>query len=242
MENKSLSTLLLSTCLFVISACGSSDNDEVNSGSAVAASYSLPTADPAGLTFDGSVLWMSGDDDPGMTYQPMLYRIDPTNGALIEKITPPVQVSYTGGLAWNGSYLTLFDGIDIHYLDTSGGYVSSFTAATGLWPDNLAYDGTDFWGSDGFETVSRFDNAGNIINSFILSGNLTANGLAWSGSHLWVAGASSSTINKLDTSGKVQDSIDLGIDFPWLHDLAFDGSHLWVIEDIDDRLYQLNTD
>ena len=240
MSYKLLSAILSFTCLLALAACGEEENGEEDNDSAVIASYTSPTIDPAGLTFDGSVLWMSGDDDSGTDYQPMLYRIDPETGALISKITPPVEVSYAGGLAWTGTYLVVLDGVDLHYIDNAGNHVSSFTAPTGVWDDNLAFDGTNFWISNGFDTVHEIDNAGNEISSFIMGGSDWANGLTWDGSHLWVAGAYNSVINKVDTSGNLQGSIDLALDFTWLQDLAYDGTYLWIAEDFDDKLYKLS--
>lgn len=192
------------------------------------------------MTFDGSVLWMSGDDDPGTTITPMFYRIDVSTGALIDTVAPPAQIFFPGGLAYTGSYIAVLDGLDIHYLDNTGSYVTSSPAPAGLWTDGLAFDGTSLWGTDGFDTVMEFDNGGSILSSFVMTGTFPANGLAAEGAGLWVAGSfSSSVIKKVDATGNLLDSVDVGIEFPSFRDLAFDGTYLWVVDDYDDTLYKL---
>lgn len=230
---------ILFSVLLVLGACGGGGG---GGDSAIVATYSSPTNDPAGMTFDGTNIWMSGDHDPGAGFQPMFYKIDIATGSLINTILPPVELTSPGGLAYTGTYIAVLDGFDVHYITNGGSWISSLPAPVGLWPTNLAYDGTNFWGSDGFDTVLEFSESGSVISSFTLSGTIPANGLAWDGTHLWVGGAYNPTINRVDTSGNIVGSIDTGIEFPDFKDLAFDGTHLWVVDGLDGTVYKISPD
>lgn len=224
--------------LFFLAACGGGGGggDETD----VVATYNSLTEDPSGMAFDGTNLWMSGDSDPSTTIvQPMFWRIDIATGGMIDTIRPPARISSPGGLAHTGSYMAVLDISRVHYLDNTGSYITSSPIPFGLWYEELAHDGMNFWAADWiYDRVLEFDNSGIVISSFSLPGNAVPNGLAFDGANLWVGEWMSSTVYKVDRNGNTLGTINTGSGI--LEDLAFDGTYLWGADIFDGTLYKMN--
>ncbi|MCK4389834.1 MAG: chitobiase/beta-hexosaminidase C-terminal domain-containing protein [Desulfobacterales bacterium] len=149
------------------------------------------------------------------------------------------------GLAWDGTYLWLSDGLNdtIYKLSISGNVVSSFASPCGD-PMDLAWDGTylwiiDAWGTDDKGNILyKVDSSGNIITSFEVPSDINT-GLTWDGYFLWAADCTNNKIFKLDP-----DTGDVVASFsspgPDPRGLAWDGQYLWCADFSRQEIYQLD--
>jgi len=147
-------------------------------------------------------------------------------------------------MAYDGSYLVVLDScFKVSRMDTAGNFVDSFSAPSTplILIQYLTFDGTNFWGSDGFDDlIISYDNTGSVISSFRMAANTFPSGLTWDGSHLWTYGWITERIYRLDTSGNVVSSFPVPSE--WLEDIAFDGTYLWGADSMDGTLYKFKID
>lgn len=104
-------------------------------------------------------------------------------------------------------------------------------------PRGLAWDGTNFWGSDYHDSkIYKMNTEGTILSS-IDSGSYPT-GLTWDGSYLWSV-ALFNKIRKLNSSGTVLTSFNAPDDKP--QGITWDGANFWVADEDTDKIYKLNT-
>jgi len=197
----------------------------------VVRSISAPSVKTAGLAWDNGALWVYGYDVRGSETYNRLYKVDPSNGGILEDF-PLYWPDDIGDLAFDGTYIwacRLYDN-KISKINPDDGTVIESYEAFGR-PAGMAFDGEYLWNvSDvgdhrgtlykinpaSFEVVAHYDL--NVSNAW---------GLAYDGSHFWA----------LDYSGPsgsmhLIDSMDGSViqSYSWMGErigLAWDGEYLW---------------
>ena len=211
----------------------------------VVQSFHSPGFYPAGLTWDGTNLWVANlrtaYDPVGVPNTEHLAIVDPATGAVIK--TMPQPGKYFHGLAWDGSDIwgdEFYD--EIHKLSaTSGNLMATWDAqgdAYGLTYDSrserlIQYD-TDT------NQLWFIDRATGAALGKIVSAAPSAGGhdLAWDGCYVWQVHGTTDGIYRLHPdTGKVLDTLAA----PATHaeGLTFDGTHLWVSDTTADTIYRV---
>jgi transglutaminase-like putative cysteine protease/sugar lactone lactonase YvrE len=207
-------------------------------------SFPSPGNYPAGLTFDGTNLWMAD------YHTDLLYCIEPVSGTVIRTIPAPAY--WTEGLAWDGKNLWIADvkgGIPlsenykgkIYMTDPKEGTILKTIEAPSSTPRGLAWDGTYLWcvDSDASEVIQFSPEDGTTIKSFS-SPSSDPRGLAFDGEYLWISDRSKDEIYMVDpASGSV--IIIAGAPGEYTTGLAWDGKDLWAVDYQEDKIYQLRT-
>lgn len=200
----------------------------------VISSFPAPGANPMGLTWDGTCLWVS---DPSTH---LIYKLD-TAGNVLDSLTSPV--TFPTGLAWDGTNLwCASDNLEKYKLDTVGNVVSHHISGHGT--DDIAWDGTHLWQvSHGENIIYKFDTTVTfpitmpVVSSFESPANLTM-GLAWDGTSLWCTSEETAMIYKLDVAGNVVLSFPSPGSSP--AGLAYDGTYLWNADRDTLRIYKID--
>jgi len=170
----------------------------------VVAALASPTANPRGIAFDGSDLWMIDYQTPKR-----LLRLDlhtaVTLGSLPWAGTAPT------GLAWDGARLWIADTVSdtIYTVEVATGartprFRTPGTASANPNPSGLAWDGEALWVADSSrDRLYRVSAAtGDSLFSFAVPTEGASNpnpwGLAWDGSTLWLSDVASDLIHQID--------------------------------------------
>ncbi len=188
--------------------------------------YQISVAEPDGIAFDGTHLWLTEDKGDAS-----LYVLDMTGQQLDTTMLPGLR---SGDLTYDGKRLLMLG------QETSEGYqvVDTDTGSVVAQLDSLYFTGLTYAEDNVFTTeisgqVHQWPldstQQGTVLTE--LDGLLTA--IAFDGTHLWVArealeDVSWGNIIKLDMSGQVAATYYSPAKEPT--DLAFDGTHLWVVE------------
>jgi streptogramin lyase len=202
-------------------------------------SFAAPAGtQPNGLAWDGNNLWMSS-----YISQSGIYKLDPADGTVLHKCTPPVawHEGY-GGLAFDGTYLWQADayGGGIYQLDPTDCSIVHTIPSPGNSPSDLAWDGQNLWVlSYPEQKMFKLDPTdGSIVDIFYAPseiGQAQLAGLTYDGRFLWLS-TSNYDLLKIDPStGQVISSLLTTISRP--DGLAWDGSYLWVASFDRARLY-----
>lgn len=132
-------------------------------------SLPAPALATGGIAYDGAELWMlslTGDPQP---FRLLRFPL----GAVVadELFTLPWLYDGTtatvGGITWNGSGIVvgIIDGKNskLETIDMSTHQVSQSMVPPSTFAAGVAFDGTDFFISDGASTVLRLDRAGSLV-------------------------------------------------------------------------------
>ena len=68
---------------------------------------------------------------------------------------------------------------------------------------------------------------GDVVSSFPLPPGPGTSGLAWDGAYLWVAGEPFDRFLRINKSGSIVGSFDLGSTYSYIEGLTYDGEYLW---------------
>ena len=166
--------------------------------SMIRSSFASPSAQPAGLAWDGTYLW-NADSAADKIFK--LSTLGAIQSSFASPNTEPVGLAWDGTYLWNAAELVH----KIFKLSTAGVIQSSF-ASPGTMPRGLTWDGTYLWNIDGGDDkIFKLSTAGVIQSSFAISGGSW--GLAWDSTYLWCTGFDVvDKIFKLSTLGAIQSS------------------------------------
>ena len=207
-------------------------------GQTVVFSFPGPDTGAAGLTWDGTNLWLAD------IWSAYVYKIDPLDGSVISSF--PAPAAYPTGLAWDGTNLWVAcEQVATAYkLDPSNGSVISSIHLPGYGESDpnsacITWDGSYLWHADyTHDTIYKLDPSdGSVISSFASPGG-GPSGLTWDGTNLWHSDFTTDTIYKLDPSdGSVISSFASPASHPW--DLAWDGAYLWNADLAANMVYKI---
>lgn len=202
-------------------------------------SFTGPDNGAAGLTWDGTNLWLAD------AWSGNIYKIDPSDGSVISSFAAPT--NYPTGLAWDGTNLWVVceQAATAYKLDPSDGSVISSIHLPGYGePDPnsacITWDGDYLWHADyTHNTIYKLEPSdGSVVSSFASPGS-GPSGLTWDGTYLWHSDFATDTIYKLDPSdGSVVLSFASPASHPW--DLAWDGAYLWNADHPSNTVYKID--
>ncbi|OGD13291.1 MAG: hypothetical protein A2V76_01395 [Candidatus Aminicenantes bacterium RBG_16_63_14] len=188
---------------------------------------------PAGLTFDGTYLWLADD------YTDKIYKIDPETGKVVSSFESPGH--HPEGLAWDGKCLWHIDSGErlLYRLDPATGTALSILESNSPNPRDLTWDGEYLWiadfKSDTLLKVSPVD--GMMVQTFPSpAGEPT--GLAFDGKYLWVSDRSEDRIYLVNPAdGLCLSSLRSYGPFPY--GLAWGNASLWNVDYENDEVYSI---
>jgi DNA-binding beta-propeller fold protein YncE len=170
----------------------------------VVSAVASPTANPRGIAFDGSDLWMIDYQTPKA-----LLRLDLDTAVTLGSF--PWPGAAPTGLTWDGTRLWVADAVSdtIYTVDISTGARTSRFRTPGRVssnpnPSGLAWDGEALWVVDSSrDRLYRVSAAtGDSLLSFAVPSDGVPNpnpwGLAWDGSTLWLSDVASDLIYQID--------------------------------------------
>jgi len=111
----------------------------------------------------------------------------------------------------------------------SAGAVTTLTSSLGNNPKGIAFDGQRIWtanfGGEFFPSSVSIVTLNPLSVTNVTTGFNLPNGILYDGTNIWVADYGDSALKKLDSSGNILLSVDVGCcpQFP-----AFDGTNIWV--------------
>ena len=161
-------------------------------------SFTGPDSGAAGLTWDGTYLWLADG------WSGNIYKIDPSDGSVISSFAAPTD--YPTGLAWDGTNLWVVceQEATAYKLDPSDGSVISSIHLPGYGEGDpnsacITWDGAYLWHSDYItDTIYKLDPSdGSVVLSFASPASHPWD-LAWDGAYLWNADHVVNTVYKID--------------------------------------------
>jgi DNA-binding beta-propeller fold protein YncE len=207
---------------------------------------SIPCAGPN----TGDLAWVDGilyQVNFAPTELRLIYKIDPTTGAVLGSIPPAG--SSPQGLAFDGESLWQSDvgGRIIYELDPATGLVLAQFPAPGDTPQplGLGWDGANLWLADSRapEKIWELDRSGVPLGSFSAPGP-SPYGLDWAGGFIWVsdnAVGGVGLIYKVDPdTGAILASFPCPGNGGSPNGIAHDGEHLWIAVNTNDLIYQVD--
>ena len=258
MKNEKLKTkaMALAICVVICVVCfiGTVSAEIIGGGDAttseketlkgvgdVVFSFTGPDSGAAGLTWDGTNLWLAD------IWSGNIYKIDPSDGSVISSFTAPT--SYPTSLAWDGTNLWVVceQAATAYKLDPSDGSIISAIHLPGYGESDpnsacITWDGAYLWHADyTHNKIYKLDPSdGSVVSSFASPGS-GPSGLTWDGTHLWHSDPGADTIYKLDPSdGSVVLSFTAPASHPW--DLAWDGAYLWNADIDANTVYKIDVE
>jgi streptogramin lyase len=202
-------------------------------------SFAGPDSAAAGLTWDGTHLWLAD------IFSGKIYKIDPSDGSVLLSFVAPAD--YPTGLAWDGSNLWVVceQNATAYKLDPQNGSVISSIQLPSFGEDDpnaacITWDGEYIWHTDYTHDMIYQLNAsnGSVISSFASPGS-NPSGLAFDGEYLWHSDTGSDRIYRIDPfNGTVVSSFASSASHPW--DLAWDGTYLWNADPADNIVYKID--
>jgi len=187
-----------------------------------------PGGNPDGLTWIDGSLWITSDDNF------MIYKINPSTGAIQDSIVGYGEDTALTGLSYDGTYLLSNCDPWIYFRELSGGAVVDSIPGPATVNEGLAWDGSSIWSTNWSDNlVYELDPTNGDILSFFFPqapadyDGLT--GLAYDGFFLWISDQDSKTIMCCVPGDPIPWEFFLApCDTP--QDLAWDGTYLWVTE------------
>jgi len=191
---------------------------------------------PRGLCFDGNYLWLSDTDVPAT-----IYKIDPTNGMIIDSFDVSGIVENPQGLAWDGSSIWCIGSGSLYELDTLCSVLSSVPCISSGGSD-IAYASGYIWHGDPLmDMLQKIDPSSGNIESTYDSPTTWPAGFAFDGTDLWVSDGYNSyywpSIFKIDLSGNILDTYNSPCFYPW--GVAFGDSYLYCIDFEHKRIFKV---
>ncbi len=186
---------------------------------------------PRGLCFDGNHLWMS-NWNMDTESSPTIYKIDATNGIIIDSFDVSGIISYPTGLAWDGSSIWCMGTGHLYELDTLCSVRSSFPV-TGVEGGGITCASGYIWYCVPFmdELQKINPSNGDVENTYDFPTGLPT-GFAFDGTNLWLVAGDNyydpndwQAVYKIDQSGKVLEIYNAPSYCAGA--LAFDGSSLY---------------
>lgn len=151
-----------------------------------------PDIYPYDLEWDGSNLWVAGDNTG------KVYKINPDTGAVITTFNN--QGGAPRGVTWDGTNLWTAEIINagIYKINPDTGEVISSIVPPTTYPTGLAWDGTNLWvvAVDTNRIYQLNPTTGDVISYFAIPSNSA--GLTWDGSNLWLSNMSTKLIYIID--------------------------------------------
>jgi len=153
----------------------------------------LVTAEPAGVAFDGSHIWVTNSNADTVS------KIDIITNTEVDTVFVrgldrrwPERVAFDGSHIWvvNSGHTTISK-IDIMTNTVEG------TFGVGASPQGIAFDGSHIWISNSnIDKVSKIDI---VTNSVVANVDVSDHpiGIVFDGSHIWVANSDSNNLNKI---------------------------------------------
>lgn len=191
---------------------------------------------PRGLCFDGINLWLSDVDAPAT-----IYKIDATNGIIIDSFDVSGTIDNPQGLAWDGSSIWCMGGDSLYEFDTLCSIQSSIPYMTSGGTDITYASGYIWRGDPLFDKLQRIDPSNGNIESTYDSPTTWPAGFAFDGTNLWLSDGYNSyywpAVFKIDLSGNILDTYDSPCFYPW--GLAFGDSYLYCIDFENKRIFKL---
>lgn len=162
---------------------------------------------PDGLCFDGNNLWLSDHNSPAT-----IYKIDATNGTIIDLFDVSGIVSYPEGLAWDGSNIWCIGNWRLFKFDTLGSLLSEIPDVIANGGD-IAYAYGYIWrGDPSFGSLQTVNPSDGSVEGTYDSPVLLPSGLAFDGTDLWISAGYDiihwPAIYKIDLSGNILDIYD----------------------------------
>ncbi len=186
--------------------------------------WEFPDAEPTGLTWAGSSLYVGTWDTA------VVHELDTTTGVFTSLFAAP-QTRLTG-LEWDGTYLWSADNeVDLLYWwDPADRSVKTSFPAPGYFPRDLSWDGSTLWVADLDEqAVMAIDpGTGAVLSTIAVPGANTA-GCEVIGTQLWVSDRDTGVLHvfSLATSEEVA-TYDWGLTDPYA--LEYHEGYLWISE------------
>jgi hypothetical protein len=92
-------------------------------------------------------------------------------------------------------------------------------------PNSIAFDGTNVWTANGGGSVSIISAQSPYTVTTVSTGFVDLIGILYDGAHIWVTDGTANTLLKLDSSGAIIQTVNVGKlpQFP-----VFDGTNIWV--------------
>ncbi len=157
--------------------------------------FAAPDGAMRDLAYDGEFLWAVNSGDGNSSFGPMIYKLDPDSGTVIESV--PTVTTYPCGLAWDGQYLwhSVYLGGIIYRLEPATMTITPGFPAPTQMTFGLAWDGTFLYAVRGNEpciSVIGMD-SGYVVDSIqatYSSPNVRPFGLVYlerGGTQLWTS-------------------------------------------------------
>jgi hypothetical protein len=207
----------------------------VAAGQVVVREIDAPSGSATGLCWDGEALWVSD-------YTTTIWRISPTDGAILNTLTGPTEGS--DGLAWdNGDLWTISgDASDqtIYKIDTTNGDIlAQISDPSGGYAGGLEWDGSGLWISSYYplDIILEIDPATEeTLQVFNAPGDKPL-GLTHDGITLWNSSEDGDHVDRVyrlhPVTGQVLWSFTLPEHTPAPgrrpRGLAWDGDYLWLL-------------
>ena len=161
-------------------------------------------------------------------------------------------LTHDGTYFWHSNYANWGK---IFQVDYDGTVITSWDVYYGVGPGNyalgLAWDGEDIWAQSIYLTsivptawgarVHRYSTLGALEDSFpLVTGTGSMSGLGWDGTYLWSQGAGAvDKVYQYQTDGTDLSNFDTPGSAAY--GLTYYNGYLWSIDNIDKKLYKLDT-
>jgi streptogramin lyase len=201
-------------------------------------SFPAPTSQTNGLAWDGQYLWHSNER------QPIMYKIDPTNGEVVGSIT--TKVPNQGDITWlDGSiWVNSEDEHAIYRIDpNNGSTIKRWFLDVGDFRqmEGMATDGRFLWANGGGEHVFQIDPVSEkIIHRYTAFFGGYADGFAYAWGSLFMSTNSTQILEIDPCSGGIHDFFNApsGTGFG-PEGMTFDGENLWYADNTEDIIYKI---
>jgi hypothetical protein len=180
---------------------------------------------PSFVQSDGADLWVVNSGSASVS------RVRASDGKLLETWTGASGAS--GVLCAMGKVFITGHGApgSLYQIDPTqpAGAVTTLTSSLGDNPEGIAFDGQRIWTANtgGFNIVSSVSivTLNPVSVTTVTTGFAGPMGILYNGANIWVADYGDGALKKLDSSGNILLSVNVGCcpQFP-----AFDGTNIWV--------------
>ena len=202
-----------------------------------------PISFPNALAFDGTDLWITGQNEFN------IYKISMLDGSILESI--PINLLEPYGMTFDGTYFYIADGQTdvIQKIDTQGNIITTIPVPTPQPSQShgLTFDGSAIWLNDQREPTqsSSYNDLtyvinpnGSVLNQYNTLGNLPT-GLAFDGTNIWSLDNGLDELHKIDPNTyTIIETFNTPSSVPT--GLTFDGQYLWLVDNGTDLIYQID--